>query len=292
MILVTGATGLSGSAVVREFSRQGVPVRGLYRDPEKAKQLGDLPGVELVQGNMLEPESLGAALRGVDRALMISTPFERMIETQQTFTEAAKAAGVRHIVKYSGKESGIGFDPAAFLGTQEHVEIEQWLEGAGIAYTLLRPSQFMQYYLPWTLTGVDPVKHELVLPIGGSRLAPVDVEDIAKVCVALLTSEGHEGKTYDMTGPQALTMAEVAEAITEGTGVPFRYVPVTLEEKSQALIGMGVPPPVAGLLGGIFAERARVTESRVVLDTHRAFGVEPTPFAEFARRNAAAFLGR
>lgn len=211
MILVTGATGLSGSIVVREFARQDVPIRALVRNPDKAGKFHGLPGVEVVEGDMLRPGTLTAALRGVERVLMISSPRERMVETQCTFVDAAKAAGVPHIVKYSGKESGIGFDPGSFIGTREHLEIERHLEASGLAWTHLRPSQFMEAYLPGALTGVDPHRRELRMSIGDSRLAPVAIADVAKVAVAVLSSGGHEGRAYDMTGPEALTMKEVVE---------------------------------------------------------------------------------
>jgi uncharacterized protein YbjT (DUF2867 family) len=291
MILITGGTGLSGSAIIREFARQGVPVRALFRNPDKARRFQGLAGVELVEGDMLRPESLTAALRGVERVLMISSPRERMVETQCDFIDVAKAAGVPHIVKFSGKESGAGFNPDSFRGTREHMEIERYLEASGLAWTHLRPSQFMQLYLPGALTGVDPRRQELRLPIGDSRLSPVDIEDIAKVAVALMRSDGHEGKVYEMTGPEALSMKEAVERISEATGTSFRYVEVSLEDKVREYRDGWMPEPTVQNLSELFAERSRRPESHVRLETHRAFDVRPTRFLEFARRNATAFLG-
>lgn len=292
MILVTGATGLSGSIVVQEFARQNAPVRALVRNPDKARKLHGLPGVELVEGDMLRPETLTAALRGVERVLMISSPRERMVETQCTFIDAAKAAGVPHIVKYSGKESGVGFDPDSFIGTHEHLEIERHLEASGLAWTHLRPSQFMEFYLPGTLTGVDPHRRELRMSIGDSRLAPVAIEDVARVAVALLNSDGHAGRAYDMTGPEALTMKEVVEHISAATGTAFRHVELPLEDKLRECAEAGMPEPSIRILRELFAERGRRPESHVRLETHRTFGVRPTSFAEFAHGHAAAFLGQ
>src|SRR5215472_4998574 len=209
MILVTGATGLSGSLVIREFARQQTPVRVLVRNRAHARELQTLPTVEVVEGDMLRPETLGAALDGVDRVLLISSARERMIQTQCMFIDAAKSAGVRHIIKLSGKESGVGFNPDHFRSTWEHEHIEDYLEHSGLAWTHLRPSQFMQFYLPPAPTAVDVDKSELLLPMENARLSPVASEDIAKVAFAVLHSEGHEGKSYEMTGPEALTMAEV-----------------------------------------------------------------------------------
>lgn len=293
MILVTGATGLSGSAVIREFARQKTPVRALIRSRAKARalELDAFSTVDLVEGDMLRPETLGAALYGVDRVLMISSARERMPETQRTFIDAGKKAGVRHIIKLSGKESGIGFNPEKFRSTREHEQIERYLEKSGLAWTHLRPSQFRQFYLPGTPTGLDMTANALSLPMGGARLAPVDVEDIAKVAFTLLRNGGHEARSYDMTGPEVLTMTEVAERISQAIGKTARYVNITLEEKRQALLTTGIPPERVEALNELFSERRKCSESRVCLGTHEAFGIRPTTFAEFARRNAAVFRG-
>jgi uncharacterized protein YbjT (DUF2867 family) len=289
MILVTGATGLSGSLVIREFVRQQAPVRALVRNRAKARELETLPAVEVTEGDMLRPGTLGAALDGVDRVLMISSARERMIQTQCMFIDAAKSAGVRHVVKWSGKESGIGFNPGHFRSTWEHEHIEGYLEGSGLAWTHLRPCQFMQFYLPPAPTAVDVATGELVLPMQNARLSPVDIEDIAKVAFAVLHGEGHEGKSYEMTGPEALTMTEVAERISAEAGKPFRYVNVTLEEQRRAWLAAGIPAERVDTVMEVLSERRECAESRVYLGTHEMFGVHPTTFAEFARRNAGAF---
>jgi uncharacterized protein YbjT (DUF2867 family) len=291
MILVTGATGLSGSLVIREFARQQAPVRALVRNRGNARELETFPTVEVVEGDMLRPETLGAALDGIDRVLMISSARERMIQTQCMFIDAAKQAGVRHIIKWSGKESGIGFNPNHFRSTWEHEHIEDYLEGSGLAWTHLRPSQLMQFYLPPAPTAVDVAQSALLLPMENARLSPVDIEDIAKVAFAVLHSEGHEGKSYEMTGPEALTMTEVAERISEATGKPFRYVNITLEEKRQAWLAAGIPSERVDTVMEVLSERRKCAESRVYLGTHEQFEVHPTTFAEFARRNAAVFRG-
>jgi uncharacterized protein YbjT (DUF2867 family) len=135
MLLVTGASGLSGLAVVRE---QKVPVRALVRSLDKADAFVDLPSVEVAEGDMAKPATLAAALEGVDRALMISTADPRMLETQCTFIDACKAAGVSHIVKFSGAEAG--FDPMKFRFTRMHEEVEDYLERSGLAWTHLAES--------------------------------------------------------------------------------------------------------------------------------------------------------
>jgi len=290
MILVTGSTSRPGSAIVREFVRHGTPVRALARDPQKAAPLEALPGVEVVYGDMLRPDTLGRALDGVTRALMIAGARERLVETQAAFVDAAKAAGVPHIVKFSGRESGVGFDPVVFRGTRAHEEAERYLERSGLAWTHLRPSQFMQVYVPEharTVAGDGAI----YLPLGDVALAPIDVEDIARIAYAVLHADGQEGHRHDMTGPEALTMHEVAERLSAAIGRPVRYVPISDDEYRRRLEQARVPDDMRELLVEAYAARRRYPVSRVVLDAHERFGIEPTTFAAFASRHAAAFGG-
>ena len=259
------------------------------RNERKAEELADLPGVDVVIGDMLRPDSLGAALDSVDRALMISSPDHTMLDTQCRFVDAAKQAGVPHIVKFSGKQSSIGFDPMKFRFTRMHEQIEDYLEASGVAWTHLRPSQFMQVYLREAPTIVT--KRALFLPLENVRLAPIDLDDIAKVAFAVLRGSGHEGRSYGMTGPESLTMAEIAERISVAIGKTVRYVNVAPTERRQALLASGMPTYLADALDEQAVERRRCPESRVDLSTHDVFGIRPTSFGEFARVHAGAFAG-
>ncbi|KAA3452407.1 NAD(P)-dependent oxidoreductase [Mesorhizobium sp. SARCC-RB16n] len=291
MILVTGATGLNGKAIVREFARQKHQMRALVRDLGRASAagLGGLAGVELIEGDMRRAETLGAALDGIDRVLMISTAAQDMVETQCRFIDACKQAGVAHVVKFSGAESNIGYDATRFRFTRMHEEVERYLEGAGMAWTHLRPSQFMQVYLRDAPT--IATEGAFYLALGDTELSPVDVEDIAKVAVRLLRDGGHEGESLDMTGPEALTMSDIAARISQGIAKPVRYVDISPRERRRNLLAAGVPADFADALDEQLAERRRRPKSRVHLATHEMFGVRPTPFVEFARRHAAMFGG-
>ncbi|WP_207129397.1 SDR family oxidoreductase [Actinocatenispora comari] len=291
MILVTGAAGKAGSAVVRAFARRGAPVRAVVRDPARVPWLAELPGVTVVAGDLRRAATLGPALEGVKRALLISSPREEMVDTQLSFIDAAQAAGVPHIVKYSGREAGVGFDQEVFRGTRWHGQIERYLERSGLAWTHLRPSQFMQNYLPSSVTGFDVTTRELVMPLGAGQLSPVDLADVAEIAVGVLTTDGHENKAYDITGPEALTMAEVADRVSAATGATFRYVEVTFEEQRRRYAAAGLPPHVVDLFDEQFRERHRTPIARVELAAHRTFGVTPTHFAQFASAHAEEFTG-
>ena len=288
MILVTGAAGNNGQATLRVFARQGVRVRALVRVEAQARLLHDLSGVELVVGDLAKPQSLGRALEGVERALLISSATPDMCETQCTFIDAAKAAGVPHVVKLSGRESNIGFDPEKFLYTRMHEQVERYLEASGMAWTHLRPSQFMYVYL-WEAPTIakDGV---LRLAAGDIGLAPIDVDDVAKVAFQVLTTGGNDGMRYDMTGPQALTMSEVAGIIGDVTGKPVRYLSCSPEERRADQLAAGLPPALCDALYDENVERLKHPRSRVALETHKHLGIEPTTFADFIQRHKQLFL--
>ena len=175
MILLTGATGTAGSFIANEFAEQREPVRILVREKTKAKRFESIPTVEIVEGDMSVPSTLGRALDGVDRALMISAPVLDMVETQDKFIDASKAAGVRHVIKFSGLDAR---PDTTFPFGVMHLEIEKYLEASGLAWTQLRPTGFMQEYLR-ELPSISQ-DGALYLALGDTRLNPIDVRDVQR----------------------------------------------------------------------------------------------------------------
>src|SRR5580700_7223576 len=213
MILLTGATGTAGSFIANEFVRGRVPVRILLRNRAKAAGLEKVPTVEIVEGDMSKRNTLGPALDGVDRVLMISAPLMDMVETQTAFIDAAKAAGVRHVIKFSGLDAR---PDTTFLFGLMHKEIEEYLERSGLAWTHLRPTGFMQEYLREAPSIINDGAFYLAL--GDVRLNPIDLVDVAQVAFLLLRDGGHEGARIAVTGPEALTMVEIADRISHAIG--------------------------------------------------------------------------
>jgi uncharacterized protein YbjT (DUF2867 family) len=286
MILVTGATGFNGGELVRLLSARGVLVRALVRDPSRAGSLSSLPNVDIVEGDMARPETLAEPLRGVERAMLISSSNATMLEVQSNFIDAAREAGVEHVVKLSGIIPDID---SPFRFARMHGEIELKLERSGLAYTHLRAGEFMHSYfrqVPAILA-----RGALLLAMEEARIASIDVSDIAEVAATALTQPGHEGKTYPLTGPEALTMAEVAEKLSAATGREIRYVNVAPQEAKRARLAAGVPEYTADALDELFAERRKGKESQVYTTFEEIIGRQPTSFDEFARRNAAIFRG-
>jgi len=286
MILVTGATGLNGKELLHRLSARGVAVRALVRNSAKADAIAALPHVEIVQGDMARPETLAPALRGVDRAMLISSSDPMMLDVQTNFIDAAKKAGVRHVVKLSGI---MPETDSVFRFARMHGEIEKRLEASGIAFTHLRAGEFMPAY--FRQVPMITAKGAMFLPMGDARIASIDVGDIAEIAAKVLTGPGHEGKTYPLTGPQALTMTEVAAKLSAVTGKTIHYVNVPPEDARQAQLASGMPPYLADALFELFAERRNGKEARVWPDSGALLGRPPTSFDEFARRNAAVFRG-
>jgi uncharacterized protein YbjT (DUF2867 family) len=286
MILVTGATGLNGGALVRRLSARGVQVRALVRNATKAEALFSLPNVEVVEGDMARPETLAGPLRGVDRAMLISSSDPSMLEVQSNFIDAAAQAGVTHVVKLSGIMPEVD---SPFRYARMHGEIERKLERSGMEFTHLRAGEFMHAYFRQVPAIV--AKGAFFLPMEDAKIASIDVGDIAEVAATVLTSAGHEGKIYPLTGPDALTMAEVAEKLSTATGKTIRYVNVAPEEATRAQLAAGMPQFTADALAELFAERRKGKEAVVSPIIETIIGRRATRFDEFASRNAAIFRG-
>ena len=286
MLLVTGATGLNGSALLRRLSAMHIPVRALVRSRDRAAAIAALPHVEIVVGDMGVPESLAGPLAGVERVMLISPSAPNMLEVQTNVIEAARSAGVRHVVKLSGIIPDIA---SAFRYARMHGEIEQRLEASGMAFTQLRAGEFMPSYFRQVPNIVG--KGLLMLPMADARIASIDIGDVAEVAALALTEPRHEGRTYPLTGPAALSMSEVAVELSAVTGKPIRYVNVDPEQMRQNQLAAGMPPYTADALFELFAERRNGKEATVSPLVSELLGRPATSFASFAARNAAIFRG-
>ncbi len=193
MILVTGATGRTGSEVVKELIAKGEQVRALVRDPERAEAIRG-PGVELVVGDVEKPETWDAALNGVEKAFLLSPEGPQMAELHGKFAEAANNAGVRHLVRMSILVANP--DSPLAIG-KWHGEADQNVANSGIPYTIIRPAYFMQNIIG----SARMIASDGVIPgaMADGKVGVIDTLDIGNVADTVLTSVGHEGKTYPLT---------------------------------------------------------------------------------------------
>jgi len=170
-----------------------------------------------------------------------------------------------------------------------HGEIERRLEASGMAFTHLRAGEFMHAYFRQVPSIV--AKGRLLLPMEDARIASIDVGDIAEVAATVLTGSGHEGATYPLTGPEALSMADVAEKLSAATGNRIEYVNVAPEQATSAQLAAGMLPFTAEALAELFAERRKGKEAQVSPLVQTILGRPATSFDEFAVRHAAIFRG-
>jgi uncharacterized protein YbjT (DUF2867 family) len=283
MILITGATGTVGSEVVKRLSAQGVQVRAVTRNPRKA-EANPLPYVQLVHGDFEDPESMRRACSGVDRAFLLTNSTERTEQQQIAFTRVAQQSGVRHIVKLSQLHADAG-SPERFL--RYHAAVEAAIQASGLTFTFLRPNLYMQGLLNFRQSIQQ--KSAFFAAVGDARISAVDVRDLADVAVAALTGSGHDNKVYSLTGPDALTFAEMAHQFSKAVGRTITFVDVPPESMRVALVDLGFPAWQADGLLEEFAMYRRGEAAGVEAGVREALDRSPLSFDEFARDYAPLF---
>ncbi|MFF0445910.1 NAD(P)H-binding protein [Streptomyces sp. NPDC004609] len=268
--LVTGATGTVGRQVVRELLDRGHAVRALTRDPATA----DLPeGVEVVRGDLTEPESLAAALEGVTGLHLITFggPYFTPLETGPRILELAEEAGVRRITVLHGG----GPTP-----------LEDAVRAGDIAWTVVMPVEFMSNALEWA-EGVRD-HDEVREPFTDRLSAMVHEADIGAVAAVAMTEEGHGGQEYVVTGPEILTVKDKTEALAAARGREIRLVTLTEEEAVAQWRAAGQPDDVIEFLLLVYRDTPEV--GRTVADTvERVTGRAPRRFTQWARERAGTF---
>lgn len=239
MILVTGSTGKVGQALVEALKAKGAAFKALARSEASAQAL-EAKGVAVVRGDLAD---LGPALKGIDTLFLLSSSADPHA-AEAPAVAAAQAAGVKKVVKLSAL--GAQADSVnPFL--RGHARVERLLEASGLAWTSLRPSFFMQNWVTYNAAAIK-AGQPVYANAGAARLGWVDVRDIAAVAVAALTEAGHEGRVYELTGPEPSSYAEVAAKLGSLLGREVSYVPVPDDAAYQAMTGLGLPADYAWAL--------------------------------------------
>ncbi len=227
MIALTGVTGTLGGRVAARLSAAGVPLRLVVRDAGRAP---DLPGAEIAEnpGGYADGAGFRGALDGVDTLYLVSAAeAEDRLQQHLTAVEAAAAAGVRRIV-YT---SFVGASPdAVFTLVRQHYATEQAIAATGVRHTFLRHNMYADFVPFFAVRDGD--RAVIAAPAGEGRTGFVSRDDLADVAAAvLLRKDGDvDGQTLELTGPEALTLAEAAQVLTDATGIPAEYRPQTVEE--------------------------------------------------------------
>ena len=230
-LAVTGVTGAIGGRVADRLAARGVPIRMIARDPSKAPEL---PGAEVRRAAYQDGEAMRSALDGVDTLLLVSGREDAdRLDHHRSAVEAAAEAAVGRIVYLSFLAAA---PDATFTFARDHFHTEAMIRATGRPFAFLRSSLYIDF-MPW-MCGDDGVIRG---PAGSGRFWPVTRDDIADVCVGVTLDEAHDGATYDMTGPDRLTMTEVAAELQRATGRPISFEHETLEEARASRAHFGAP---------------------------------------------------
>ncbi|WP_310620990.1 SDR family oxidoreductase [Flexibacterium corallicola] len=233
MILLTGATGTTGKQVVDLLVQNGVQVRALVRDKTRATDLA-LKGVELVEGSFENIEEMPHLFEGIERAFFLSGISDKQRDYEPRFYDMAKRSGIKHVVKQS---AWVAEYPDGGYMAKTHSLGEGYLKASSLTYTIIRPNYFMQNFVDFA----PSIKEQgaVFLPVGVGRCGVIDIRDLAEVIAAVLTQEGHENKTYRLTGPDILTIEECCLKLAKGIGRPVHFQDIPLDDFKRTLMSFG-----------------------------------------------------
>ncbi|MFD2516185.1 SDR family oxidoreductase [Pontibacter locisalis] len=287
-ILITGATGTVGQEVVKHLAMldSDVRIRAGVHSVIKGENLKRLPDVEIVEMDFEDQDSLHAAFTHVDKVFLI-TPFEEdQVQMAKTLVDEAKRTGVKHIVRLSAL--GADAEPGIQLG-RWHREIEKYIEDSGISYTFLRPASFMQNFVTYSDKSIKE-EGRFYQSKGEGKVAYIDTRDIAAVAVEALIGEGHEGKIYELTGPEALSNDDVAQIISEVTGKQVAYVDVPVQEAKLVMKEQGVPEKLADALVELDEVYKAGYSNEVNDEVQYVTGKKPHSFKQFVADYKECFV--
>lgn len=271
-ILVTGATGSLGQEVVNTLAAQGVTVRAASRRPFAATSAA----VSWLPFDYLDPATHQAALAGIDGIFLVAPPLDVDSPAKLCpIIDRAKETGIRRIVL----NSALGVDAAPDAPLRK---IELHLMASGIPYTILRPNFFMENFTTGFLAGM--VRQGAVyLAAADGRTSFISVRDIAAVAAAAFGG-GHDGREYNLTGPEALTHDEAALLISRAAGRTVSYHAISEEEMIAGAVKNGLPESAAGFMAMLYAVVRNGWAAGITDDVRQVTGSQPRSFADFAKQ--------
>ena len=283
MILLTGVTGKTGGAAAKTLLSQGASFRAIVRSPDKAANLAG-PGVELIVGDLTDRNVVAEALTGVDKALLVAPNGEQQLDLERQFVECALEAGLKHLVKMSSMEAG----PEATSPIPSiHHQCEKLIKGSGLSWTMIRPNFFMQNLLG--SGGTIGKQHKFFLPMGDGTTGMSDTRDVGAVIAKVLTSDGHENQSYQLTGPELLSFHDVADRFSEVLGTPIEYVNVPMESYRETLSRFIPSPWHVNAVCALFGEIAEGGLHTTTDTFKELMGREPTSLKQFIEDHIAVY---
>jgi NAD(P)H dehydrogenase (quinone) len=285
VITVTGGTGTVGAALTRRLLREGAQVRVLTRDPSRAAGiLGDARGLDLAHVDFDDPGSLHAAFRGSRQAFVSMGTSQRQVKDEKALIDAAAAAGVSHLVNLSVGGAGSAF---ASNILEWHTEIDRYLATRALSPTTIRPATFLDTILRVASSSV--IAGTWGGHAGNGRAAFIDSRDVADVAAVILLegAERHAGRQYDLTGPEPVTMQDLAAQFSAALGRTVRYHYRSRAEQRAVLESAGLPALRVEVLlslddltrAGLYAVPAPATRALT--------GQQPRPVADLVTQRLA-----
>jgi uncharacterized protein YbjT (DUF2867 family) len=280
MILITGASGNVGREVVKQALALGLTIRASFQSADiAAKAPAGLDGVVM---DYTKPGTIRPALHGVEKILLIGPPTRDLPALEARFIKEVRASGRKHIVKLSALGGYNSMFPSG------HRDSEENIEASGLPHTFLRPNGFMQNLVNYN-TGTIRSRDAFYGCQGNGAVSVVDIRDIAAAAVIVLAATGHEGKSYALTGGEALTNEQIAEKISQVAGRKISYVDLPPAEFKKALLSAGTPEWSADALVDLQNFYRLGKGSGTTDDVERLLGRKPITFDQFARDYAFAF---
>jgi uncharacterized protein YbjT (DUF2867 family) len=235
MILITGASGTVGRAVVDEMRKTGKPFKAMYRSEEEANKAA--AGTASVIADFADIGSLNKALANVDILFLVCSPIPQLVELEGNVIDACLRNGVRHVVLNSAL--GAGDYPKSFPSW--HRKVEDKLRSSGLSYTIIRPNGFFQNIVAYNAPTIR-AQDAFYAGMGKAKTSLVDVRDVAAVSARILVSPGdHAGKIYELMGPEGLSNDEIAGRISRITGRNVQYVDIPEATQRKAMLDAGTP---------------------------------------------------
>jgi uncharacterized protein YbjT (DUF2867 family) len=234
MILITGASGSVGKTVVQEVRNSGEKHRAMYRSAEEAAKAP--AGTDAVIADFANPQSLSAALKGVESVYLVCSPIPELVQLESNMIDACASAGVKRVVLNSAMGAG-DYDKSF---PSWHRRVEDKLRATRLSYTILRPNSFHQNVLAFFAPSIR-AQGAFYGSMRDSRNAFIDVRDIAAIAAKVLAGSGHAGKIYELNGPEALSYAELAQRIAKAAGREVQYIDIPFEAQKKAMRDQHMP---------------------------------------------------
>jgi uncharacterized protein YbjT (DUF2867 family) len=234
MILVTGASGSVGKTVLQEVAKSGAKHRAMYRSAAEAAKAP--AGTETVIADFATPETLSAALKGVESVYLVCSPIPELVRLESNMIDACVAAGVKHVVQNSALGAG-DFDKSF---PSWHRKVEDKLKGTRLTWTILRPNSFHQNVVAFFAPTVR-TQGVFYSSMRDAKSSFLDVRDIAVVAARSLAGGEHAGKIYELNGPEAIDYTELARKISKVAGREVKYVDIPMDAQKKAMLDQEMP---------------------------------------------------